>query len=55
MCDYCNNITIARVKVHNNKWELCPKCLVKNRVRLRLTKLQVLKFLKDYENMLNNG
>ena len=34
VCDYCKQMSIIKVTIHNKFWKLCFDCAMKNRERL---------------------
>ncbi len=36
MCDYCNELSVCKITIHNHYWELCLDCAKKNKDRLMI-------------------
>lgn len=55
MCDYCNNISTMRIRIHNHIWDLCLQCLIKNKDRFDITDKQITKLVNEYRKYMDTS
>lgn len=52
MCDYCSNLSVCRVTVHNYYRDLCLDCAKKNKERLGIKDKDILELEKGLSGLI---